>query len=113
MWFGRRRPIPDAQPIPRAPETFIGLLWAMSGDWGRACRFVFIVFGIVLTCCLGISVIVLAVKGIHTPTRYVVPAGVFGGGSLLTLITVMIKRLLFVRNRQGGAAGDGKRSTKQ
>lgn len=64
MPFMKRRPAEGGQQAPTGPGTLIGLLWALTQDWGRTLRFIMIVMSVIIACIVGISlgigVIILA-----------------------------------------------------
>ena len=99
---------------PAVPDSVVRLLYALCSDWDKTLRFVVIVSVTITTCCLGASlvleVILLTTGGIKGLTlRYVLPIGALGGGSLITCLTIVIKKLPTGSRR---AANDGKRHAK-
>lgn len=105
--FRRRREEPALAPS-ASPDTVVGLLvWAV-GDWGRTLRLIAIVgcllFVLVVGITVGISVVVVATEGTRgIKPRYLLPTGVFGGGSVLVGITLAVLEV-FRKKRQRRAS---------
>jgi hypothetical protein len=114
MWFPKRRHGREAEQVPSGPETLIGLLWAVSESWGRTMRLIVVVSALIVALCvgaaLGIDVIILAEKGIHTQAHYVLPAEIFSGGTVATTATLLLKKWWSIMNRRNDADNGGKRT---
>jgi hypothetical protein len=98
---------------PAVPDSVVRLLYALCSDWDKTLRFVVIVSVTVIACCLGTSLVLevalLATGGINGLTlRYVLPIGALGGGSLITCLTIVIKKFP-TGSRTGAANNDGER----
>jgi hypothetical protein len=94
---------------PAAPDTLIGLLSEASKHWDQVFRLLVLTFGLIGALFAGIGVagaiVVLALKGTgHINPRYLA-GGIFGGSSLVTLITILVRKA--VKSSQGGT-GNGK-----
>jgi hypothetical protein len=116
MWFPKHRHGGEVEQVSSSPETLIGLLWAVSESWGRTMRLIVVVFAVIVALCvgaaLGIDVIILAEKGIHTQAHYVLPAEIFSGGTLATTVTLLLKKRWSVINRRNDADNGGRRTRK-
>lgn len=106
--FRRRREEPALAPS-ASPDTVVGLLVWVGSDWGRTLRFITIVscvlFVLVVSITVGIGVVVVATEGIRgIKPRYILPAGVFGGGSVLVWITIAAGE--FIRKKRQRRASE-------
>jgi hypothetical protein len=105
----RRKRAEVAPASPETPETLVGLLYAVSKDWGQTFRLLTIVSVTLLVLCLsvalGLDIVLLATKGLRGVTARFLPVWVFAGGSFLALITAVAKKLLQRRRAAGSSGG--------
>jgi hypothetical protein len=88
-----------------ALDTVVRFLTRTTGDSGRTLRFIAIVSCLVFAAVFAITAavcwIIIATEGIHkVKPSYLLPTGVFGGGSLLVWITITIRDFVMKRRRR-------------
>jgi hypothetical protein len=78
------------------PDTFVRLLAWIVDDTGRTLRFIALFGGVLFFVVLGITVgtSVAEAEGIRIHPAYLLPTGLFGGGSALIWIIIAIRGLI-------------------
>ena len=100
MWsFGRKREervqYVDAPVGP--PTNFIGLIYALSEDWGRALRAIAIIsfslIALFAAAAIGMDIILLAMRGLKgLKESYVIAPALFTGNWLVVLIVAIVRK---------------------
>jgi hypothetical protein len=99
----------------RRPDNLIGLFSDASADGNRTIRIIALICAPIIACSFGIALItysvVVAAKGLHGFTvAYIPPAAIFSGASLVTGLTLWVKKKIAAR--KSGPASDGKQASK-